>query len=463
VADVTGPRARVLGFLPTGWYPVSARVLPDGKLVVLNGRGHDSSPRHDGVDPWRDAIYPHRGPARSALRPEWSGTASIIDAFNEPQLDRYTRTVLENSPYDDRLLRDPDIPPGHPLHPAPGAPMTIQHVVYIVNEGRSYDRVFGALSKGSRDPSLALFPDQVAPNHRKLAAEFVLFDNFYASGATGADGLAWAVSAIAPDYIQRMWPNSYAGRRRTADYEGQEAAAFPPAGYIWTQVMSVGLSMRNYGMFTDLAPLKQVAPGASHVSGVRDQALAPVTNMRYRGFDLDYPDVERARVFLADLAQFEASDNMPRFLILRLGNGHTSGTAPGMPAPAAAFADNDYALGLIVEALSRSKFWAKTAVFVLDAHSSAGSDHVDSHRVPAFILSPFTRRGIVDSTFYNTTSMLRTIEHILRLRPMTIFDASSPVMWSAFAFSPDISPYIAEKPRVRLDERNPGSASATRP
>jgi hypothetical protein len=207
-----------------------------------------------------------------------------------------------------------------------------------------------------------------------------------------------------------------------------------------------------------------VTPGGNHVSGVRDPALSAVTNMRYRGFDMDYPDVERAKVFLDDLKQFEAQDNMPRFIVMRLGNDHTSGTTAGKIAPLSAMADNDYALGMIVEALSRSKFWPKMAIFVLQDDAQNGPDHVDSHRSPAYVLSPYTRRGgAIDSTFYNTTSMLRTMELILGLRPMTTFDAASPPMWNAFVPSANAAPYAAERPRISLEERNPpATATAAR-
>jgi len=225
--------------------------------------------------------------------------------------------------------------------------------------------------------------------------------------------------------------------------------------------MSKGLTMRNYGYFaTNRA---QALSDGTQIEAVRDPALAGVTNMKYRAFDMGYPDVERAKVFLQDLAEFERNGAMPRFLILRLGNDHTSGTAAGRISPLSAVADNDYALGMIVEACSRSRFWEKMAIFVLEDDAQNGPDHVDSHRAPAYILSPYTRTGIIDSTVYNTTSMLRTMELILGLRPMTHFDAGSRPMWAAFAHTADNRPYEAEKPRISLEDRNPEqSATAAR-
>jgi hypothetical protein len=191
---------------------------------------------------------------------------------------------------------------------------------------------------------------------------------------------------------------------------------------------------------------------------VRDPVLRKVTNPRYRGFDLDYPDVERAKVFLRDLAEFESSGQMPRLITMRLGNDHTSGTTPGKIAPLSSVADNDYALGMIVEGVSRTRFWPKTAIFVLEDDAQNGPDHVDSHRSPAFVISPYAKRRAVDSTMYNTTSMLRTIELVLGLNPMTHFDAGARPMHAAFQAVPDASPYAAEKPRIALDERNPAAS-----
>jgi DNA-binding beta-propeller fold protein YncE len=458
VAEVSGPQAVGLGYVPTGWYPTSARVLPDGRLVVLNGKGSRSWPARRGPDPFREPVALHSGSTSAdyaAARQK--GSASIIEPFADARLEMLTTTVLENTPYSDRRLEKLDLPPGHPLLSAPGTPSLIQHVIYIVKHGRTYDQVLGDIPKGRGDSSLTQFPEQVTPNHHKLAQEFVLFDNFYSNGDTGADGHSWSIAASAPAYAQRMWPAVFAGGRRNHyDFDGLEPAALPPAGYLWTQVLAAGLSMRSYGFFTDHVPLKEVSAGANHVASVRESALAAFTNMRYRGLDLDYPDLERARVFLSDLARFESGNDMPRFLMLRLAGDHTSGMVKSRIAPRAAMADHDYALGLIVEACARSKFWPKMAIFVVEESADNGSDHVDAHRTPAFILSPYTRRGgIVDSTFYNTTSMLRTMELILGLRPMTVFDAASPPMSTSFSLTPDLSPYHSEKPRVPVEERNP--------
>ena len=444
VVDVSEGRSHVLGFVPVGWYPTAARALADGRLIVLNGKGGRSYPNPGGPNPTKKVAPLHLGgPAIEYVGRIQTGTASIIPPITDEQLDDYTRQVLANSPYTDAKLDDP----GVTLPPA------IDHVIYIVKENRTYDQMLGDMEKGASDPSLVLFPEKVTPNHHKLAREFVLLDNFYVSGDVSADGHNWSTAAIASDYVQKFWPNSYAGRRKHYDYEGGEPAATPAAGYIWTNALARGVAMRNYGYFATAKTAREV--DGPQVEKMRDAALGPVTNMDYAPFDLTVPDVRRAAVFLKDLAKWEAAGQMPRFCILRLGNDHTSGTAAGKIAPQSAVADNDFALGTLVEAVSKSTFWKNTAIFVLEDDAQNGPDHIDSHRSPAFVLSPYTRRGVVDSTMYNTVSVLRTIEMILGLRPMTHFDAGARPMASVFSKVAVLTPYVVEKPRISLEDRNP--------
>jgi DNA-binding beta-propeller fold protein YncE len=457
VVDLTEERSRVLGFVPTGWYPTAARALADGRLVVLNGRGVRSYPNPQGPNPAKKTAPAHEGlSAVQYVGRIQTGTVSLIEPLDAEQLDAYTKTVMSCSRYRDTMLFDAGVPAGNPVPTRPGDPTPIQHVIYIVKENRTYDQVFGDLKEGNGDPSLVLFGEQAGPNHRKLAREFVLLDNFYVNSDVSADGQNWATAAIAPDYVQKLWPNSYGARRRHYDYEGQEPATSPPAGYLWTNAVAAGVSLRNYGYFVNNRPRGEL--GGVQADGVRDPVLAPVTNLNYRAFDLSYPDVERAKVFLRDLAEFETAGKMPRLILLRLGNDHTSGTMPGRVAPLSAFADNDYAFGMIVEAVSKSPFWATTAIFVLEDDAQNGADHVDSHRSPAFVISPYVKRRSVDSTMYNTASVLRTMELILGLRPMTHFDAAARPMYRLFQATPDTRAYVAEKPRIALDERNPAAS-----
>jgi Phosphoesterase family len=390
------------------------------------------------------------------------GSISVLTAKELENLDGLSKIARENAPprlSDERFaaLGQNNLPGLFPANANdPSGP--IQHVIYIIKENRTYDQVLGDMPQGNGDPSLTLFPENVSPNHHKLAREFALLDNFYVSADVSADGHNWSMAGIAPDYVQRMWQNSYAGRRKHYDYEGGEPAALPPAGFIWNNVMSAGLSLRNYGYFVTNKPAAE-ATEASQVAQVRDQALIRSTHMGYRGFDLDYLDINRAKVFLNDLVKMEGENRFPRFTILRLGNDHTSGAGAGKLSALSQMADNDAAFGMIVDGLSHSKFWPKMAIFVLEDDAQNGPDHVDSHRSPAYVISPFTKRGMVDSTFYNTTSMLRTMELLLGLKPMTMFDAGSNVMSNLFTLAPDLKAYDAEKPRYRLDERNPAEGA----
>jgi YVTN family beta-propeller protein len=448
VVDLSTDRSRVEGFIPTGWYPTAVRVLPSGTLVVLNGKGLRSYPNaKDGPNPTRTVAGEHREPG---IRPGYvgymqAGTASWIEPFTPEQLDGWTKRAFANSPYRDEKLDQ-----------APALPK-IEHVIYIVRENRTYDQVLGGLKPGNGDPSLVLFGEEVTPNAHKLAREFVVLDNFYVNADVSADGHNWSTAAIAPDYVQRLWPNQYAGRRKLYDFEEDDPASLPPAGYLWTNAASAGVSIRNYGyMSTNKTPTPP--NGQEQIASVRDPVLAKVTNRFYRGWDLDYPDVDRAKTFLAELATFEKTGNMPRLLLVRMGNDHTSGTAAGRIAPQSQVADNDYALGMIVEGVSKSRFWTSTLICVLEDDAQNGADHVDSHRSPAFLISSFVKRKTVDSTMYNTASMLRTMELVLGLRPMTQFDAAARVMSASLQATPDPAPYTAEKPRIPLDARNPATA-----
>jgi DNA-binding beta-propeller fold protein YncE len=464
VVDVSQVRSRVLGFLPTGWYPTAAQTLPDGTVIAFNGKGARSFPNLHGPNPTRQTAPVYLGNSGvEYVGVMQRGTASVIPPLDDQRLESYSDVVLKNCPYVPRKMEDAGVPRGSVIPSHPGDTSPIEHVIYIIKENRTYDQVLGDLGVGNGDPSLTLFGEEVMPNHHKLARQFILFDNFYVNADVSADGHNWSAAAIAPAYVQRLWPNSYGRRRRHADYEGFERATEPPAGYIWTNVLAKGLSLRNYGWWvTNITPAPASGP---QVKEVRDRQLAGFTNLDYRGFDLDYRDVNRVQVFLKDLAQFEASGSMPRFLTLRLGNDHTSGISSKKIAPRSSAADNDYALGLLVEAVSRSRFWPKTAVFVLEDDAQNGPDHVDSHRSVAFIVSPYTSKRGIDSTFYNTVSMLRTMELILGLFPMTVHDAGARPMFAAFNDKPDLAVYSAEKPRISLDERNPenGPAAARAP
>lgn len=459
VADVSATRTHVSGFVPTGWYPTAARSLADGRLVVVNGKGLRSYANPEGPNPahgnsthWSGEYVPQYVPRMQ------TGSAEVIKPFNDEELEAYTKTAISSSPYSDRLLEYVETGRHSPIPSQVGGESPIQHVIYVIKENRTYDQVFGDLGKGNGEPSLTLFNADCTPNQRKIATEFVLFDNFYVNADVSADGHNWATAAIAPDYTVKMWPNSYAKRRAHYDYEGKEPANLPPAGYLWTNALSAGIPFRNYGEW--VTNRKKPGPDGIQVETVNDPALANVTDMKYRGFDLTYSDGDRARSFLAELAEFEKTGQMPKLMIVRMGNDHTNGTEPGKVAPLSSMADNDYGLGLLLEGVSNSKFWSSTAMFVVEDDAQNGPDHVDSHRSVLLVASPYVRHGVIDSTMYNTASVLRTMELIVGLRPMTQFDAGARPLAAAFQADPDLRPYEAVRPKTPLDVRNP-QASAT--
>jgi DNA-binding beta-propeller fold protein YncE len=449
VVDISTERSHVEGFIPSGWYPTAVRVLPSGVLTILNGKGVRSFPNTtEGPNPTKNVVGVHTEPG---IRPGYvgymqTGTASWIPPFTNDELDQWTKRALIYSAYrDSKLEEKPQMPP-------------IEHVIYIVKENRTYDQVLGDMKEGNGDPSLVIFGEGVTPNLHKIAREFVLLDNFYVNSDVSADGHNWSTAAIAPDYVQKLWPTQYAGRRKKPyDFEEQDIASLPPAGYLWTNAAAAGLSIRNFGyMAGNKTPIP--AEGQDQLTTVRDPILAKVTNRLYRGFDLNYPDVNRAHAFLNELAEYEKTGTMPRLMTMRMGNDHTSGTSVGKVAPLSAAADNDYAVGLLVEGVSKSRFWGTTLICILEDDAQNGQDHVDSHRSPAYIISPYVKRHTVDNNMYNTASMLRTMELVLGLRPMTHFDAAARPMTASFQSKPNTAPFVAEKPRIPLETKNTAAA-----
>lgn len=325
----------------------------------------------------------------------------------------------------------------------------------MIKENRTYDQVLGDLREGNGDPSLCLFPEAVTPNHHQLAREFGLLDNFYVESEVSADGHEWTVGAYATDFVEKMWPMSY-GHNKDGKYfypaEGRFPIAAPAGGYLWDRARAAGVSYRSYGEFVNNG--KTPADPAT----TRVRALEGHFDPGFRGFDMDYSDLLRTDRFISELRRFEREGEMPRLQIVRLPNDHTAGASVGKLTPTAFMAENDLALGRIVEAVSRSKFWPRTALFVVEDDAQNGPDHVDAHRTVAYVISPFSRRGRVDSTLYSTASMLRTMELILGLQPMSQFDAAARPMLGCLQAKPDLRPYTALPPRVDLEARNTATA-----
>jgi YVTN family beta-propeller protein len=439
-----------LGFIPVGWYPTSVRVTPDGKnLLVANGKGITSRANPRGPQPNK------RGTAQTQSIAElFPGTLSIIELPKgrndwDKQLAPWTAQAFRCAPQHSVPQVAP--PSDNPVFPGAGRPGAIEYCIYIIKENRTYDQVLGDMEKGNGDPNLCLFPEKITPNHHKLAREFVLFDNFYVDAEVSADGHEWSMGAYASDFVEKTWPLNY-GHNSSKKYpypsEGIFPIASPANGYLWDRAQQAGVTYRSFGEF--------VYPGKhrGEVNWTREKALQGHFDPVFRGFDLTYPDAKRADRFIGEMKRFEAEGEMPRLQIVRLPNDHTQGTTIGTLSPTAYLADNDWALGRVVEAVSQTKFWPRTAIFILEDDAQNGPDHVDAHRSPAFVISPYTRRAAVDSTMYSTSSLLHTIELILGLSPMTQFDAAATPMIRAFQNTPDARPYESVRPDVDFNDRN---------
>lgn len=455
VVNVKEPgKSAPLGFVPTGWYPTSVRVGRDGRtLFVANGKGASSKANRDGPNP----LVPGGGDrTRQYIGGLYQGTLSIIPMPGPSQIAPFTKTVYENCPMKAEAplaVTGPAPAEGNPIPGKVGGPSPITHCLYIIKENRTYDQVFGDMKEGNGEPSLCLFPEEVTPNHHALAREFVLLDNFYVDGEVSADGHEWTMGAYATDYVERTWPLSYRGDRRVPyPAEGALAISRPAGGYLWDKAAEKGVSYRSYGEFIR----NGATPDDPATTGV--QTLLGHFDPKFRSYDLDYPDVNRARRFLEELAEFEKTGEMPRLIVMRLPNDHTSGTRVGSPTVTAMVADNDLALGMVVEGLSKSRFWKNLAIFVVEDDAQNGSDHVDAHRTVALAISPYTRGRGVDSTMYSTSSMLRTMELILGLDPMSQFDAAARPMANAFSAQADPSPYANRPARINLNARNTATA-----
>lgn len=452
-------KSRSLGFIPTGWYPTSVRVTPDGRrLLIANGKGSKSQANPDGPQPGIKATGKVQYIGSLML-----GSLSIVDLPKREKLEEQLKTwsvkVRRNSPLRQDLSVTGTRSADNPIPLKPGDPSPIRYCIYVVKENRTYDQVLGDMPEGNGNAALCLFPEKVTPNHHRLAREFVLLDNFYVDAEVSADGHEWTMGAYATDFVEKSWPLAY-GHNKSGKFlypsEGKFLVAYPSSGYLWDHAKAAGISYRSYGEFVENGK-KPNDPCTTRVKNL-DGHFAP----HFRSFDLDYPDAKRVDAYVDELKRFEAEGEMPRLQVVRLPNDHTEGTVVGKPTPTAYLAENDLAFGRFVEAVSHSRFWAQTAIFVIEDDAQNGPDHVDAHRSIAFVISPYTRRRSVDSTMYSTSSMLRTIELILGMPPMTQFDAAATPMFGAFTATPDPTPYTALPAGVDLEQKNEKTAWGTK-
>ena len=431
------------GRIPVGWYP--SAVTADGRdLIVINGKGRGTGPN---VKHWQPGqpMPPHT--------PEYTlgqinGTLSIVPAVeaNGAQLQELSRRVASANGWDSP-------------QPAKAYP-PFEHVIYIIKENRTYDQVFGDLAQADGDSSLVFFPRSVSPNHHALVERFGIFDRFFVNAEVSPDGHNWSMAGYVTDYTEKTVPSNYSGHGRTYDYQGmnrnmlpEDDVAEPSSGYLWNLAERAGITYRNYGAFVNESD-DPPAAGASVRTEATKRALVGHTNTAYSGWNLDIPDQARVDVWLRDFQEFVRSGNLPALEIMTLPNDHTSGASAGRPTPRAYMADNDLALGRIIEALSKSPFWKSTVVFVVEDDAQDGPDHVDSHRSLLLVVSPYNRGGVIHR-FVNTTDVLATIEDILGLDRLSQFDHYGRPLREIWANSPDLTPFTALRPGVPLDEKNP--------
>jgi len=444
--------ARTQGFVPSGWYPAALALSRDGKtLWVANAKGGRS---------WSNAVG-GPDPTKKVDGKAWKKTRTIPGSVSRVEVP--TPDALRALTARAYANRRPGARGAAPVKAsaivpaAPGGASPIKHVVYVIRENRTYDQILGDLPQGNGDPTLAIFGREVTPNAHALAEEFVLLDNLYCDAEVSADGHNWSMGAYATDFVEKIWPPDYGSKGFDYLFEGNDANAFPTNGYLWDAAARAGLTLRNYGEFVGVAA--EMEPTKLALSTGMEGALKGNTCPFYPGFDLDILDNARVDVFLKEFRGFVKAKEMPRLTIVRLGDDHTAGTKKGERTPRAMVAENDVALGRLVEAISRSPFWKDTAIFVIEDDAQNGSDHVDAHRTVGLVISPYTRRGgFVDSTMYSTVSMLRTMELILGLPPLSQHDASATPMTNAFVDAPDTTPFVHRETKIPFYEMNPDGA-----
>jgi YVTN family beta-propeller protein len=435
----------VEGFIPVGWYPTAVAVSPDNNtLFVANGKGLASRANVPPATP--NPMQLHKPPPFDYIGRTFAGAVSFIDRPEAAGMAAYTEQVRRNSAYTPGQFQRAPIPSDSVIPDRVGEPCPIKYVFYIIKENRTYDQVLGDFRDaqgrpaGNGDPDLAIYGEKVTPNHHQIARDYVLLDNLYCNGEVSVDGHSWCDAAIATDYNQRSWILSYS---RHGKIPGNYEMETPAAGYLWDLCQRHGLSFKSYG------------EGAMRV---------PSANRGRWGAGRD---MDRAQFWIEDLRKAEQPGGvLPRFTIMSLGENHTHGTSPGAFTPDACVASNDLGLGRIVEAATHSRFWKEMAIFVIEDDAQNGPDHVDAHRTDGLVISPYCKRGVVDSTLYTTASMVRTIELILGLPPLTQYDAGATPMFNCFGKTAQVLPFTPLTPQVDLVARNtaksPGAKQSAR-
>ena len=436
------------GFIPVGWYPSALAVSPDNStLIVANGKGLGSRAN---VPPLLPKPVGGKKPTAFDYIPHTlQGSISFIARPDAAQMAAYTAQVRLNSPYVPAQFQHAPVASDSVIPDTVGAPCPIKYILYIIKENRTYDQVFGDFHDangrpaGNGDPRLTMYGENVTPNHHQLARDYVLLDNLYCNGEVSVDGHSWCDAAIATDYNERSWMISYSGH---GTLPGNDEMETPSAGYLWDLCRRHGISFKNYGEGSVRVPSANRGRWGSALGKLRD--------------------MDKVASWIGDLHAAEQTGELPQFTIMSLGEDHTRGTKPGAFTPDASVASNDIGLGRIVEAASHSRFWNRMAIFVIEDDAQNGPDHVDAHRTAGLVISPYCKRGAVDSTLYTTASMVRTMELILGLPPLTQYDAGATPMFNSFGQTAQATPYRSLVPQVDVLAKNtaqsPGAKESAR-
>jgi YVTN family beta-propeller protein len=448
VFDVSKPIASSSkGFIPTGWYPTSVKVIGK-KIYVANGKGFSSFANPDGPKPVKtqEEVNYQQGDSKKPTAVQYiaglfKGTLSIIDEPSEQQMSSYSKLVYDNTPYNKEKEGLTLGELGNPIPMKIGDASPIKYVFYVIKENRTYDQVLGDITTGNGDPKLVLFGEKITPNLHALAKEFVLLDNFYVDGEVSADGHNWTMGGYATDYLEKTWPTSYGGRGGTYSAEGNREIANNKKGFLWDHCNRAGVSYRTYGEFADNSK--------PNIPVLKDHLCTS-----YTGWDLATRDTVRFYQWKRDFDSLLANNQLPHFNSVRFGNDHTEGLRKGRPTPYAHVADNDLAVGMFIEYLSHSPIWKECAVFVIEDDAQNGADHVDAHRSTAYLAGGLVKRQFVDHTMYSTTSMLRTIELILGIPPMSQYDAAATPMFRCFTPTTNMTPFKSLPANIDLNEKN---------
>ncbi len=452
-----GQESVVTGFIPTGAYPSGICITPSGSIYVAN---LEADGTHIGL----------KNPSGNNLiynSHQMMASVSVFPAPDRVHLAAYTDTVIAVNNLARATTAREEPRSGVDPKPVPeriGEPSVFKHVLYIIKENRTYDQILGDMKEGRGDPTLCTYGELITPNTHKLAREFLLLDNFTVSGKCSAEGHQWTDAAIVTDYIEknmRAWFRSY-------PHVQEDALVYSPTGFLWDNGVSRGKKVRIYGEAS--YPIVENDLGwteiynkflkGEKVNFTNYTTIEPVKNILSPTFpsygNHEFSDVMRAGDFIRELKEYEAmeGDNLPELMIMALPNDHTAGLRPGYPTPRAMVADNDLALGQIVEAVSKSRFWDSTVIFVTEDDSQGGWDHISAYRTVGLVISPYSRLRTTNHTYYSETSMVRTIEQILGLPPMNIQDAIAYPMTDCFGSEPDLTPYTAVQNNIPLDEMN---------